>query len=345
MTTSSGPPRQVVFASVAPFDHHDTGPHHPERASRLEAVEQGVQSAQLGDALVRIPGRPAERDELTLVHDAGYLDALSGFTRAGGGKLDPDTRVSVGSWPTAVLAAGAGLAAVEALQQGVAEAAFLALRPPGHHAGRARAAGFCLLNNVALAAMMLADQGERVVIVDWDVHHGDGTQEIFWDDPRVLYASTHQWPAYPGTGTASEIGGPAARGLTINVPLPPGATGDVALAAVDRVIAPSIDAFGPSWLLISAGFDAHRDDPLADLAWSAGDYAELTARLLGLVAVRTPVIAFLEGGYELGALSRSVQATVCALAGRVEHPEPATSGGPGLEAVKTVERMRDQAGL
>jgi acetoin utilization deacetylase AcuC-like enzyme len=202
--------------------------------------------------------------------------------------------------------------------------------------------GFCLLNNVAVAAAAIADGGERVVIVDWDVHHGNGTQDIFWDDPRVLYVSTHQWPAYPGTGRASETGGPGAPGLTVNVPLPPGATGDVALAAIDEVVAPEVEAFAPDWVLISAGFDAHRDDPLADLAWSAADFADLTQRVAGFVSRPGRVVAFLEGGYDLAALSRSVGATVADLAGATFRPEPATNGGPGRDAVALAARIRAQ---
>src|SRR5262249_41743478 len=151
-----------------------------------------------------------------------------------------------------------------------------------HHAVATRGQGFCLFNNVAVAAAALVERGERVLVVDWDVHHGNGTQDVFWDDPRVLFVSTHQYPAYPGTGRADEVGGARARGLTLNFPLPPGATGDAALAALDDVIAPTAEQFAPTWVLISAGFDAHRADPLADLRWTAGDYAALTARVMEL---------------------------------------------------------------
>src|SRR5262249_38250447 len=163
--------------------------------------------------------------------DRRYLQALADFAEGGGGSLDPDTVMSSGSWTTAVLAAGAGLVAVDELRAGHAEAALVLVRPPGHHATRGRAQGFCLLNNAAGAAAELTAAGERVAIVDWDVHHGNGTQDIFWDDPGVLYVSTHQWPAYPGTGRPNETGGSSAPGLTVNFPLPPGATGDVAAAA------------------------------------------------------------------------------------------------------------------
>jgi acetoin utilization deacetylase AcuC-like enzyme len=325
-------------------DHHDTGRGHPERAARLEAVMHGVEGAQLGDAVVQGVPRPATRDELAGVHDPRYLTAIEEFAAAGGGHLDPDTAVSRGSFDTALLAAGSGLAAIEALERGSAAGAFVAVRPPGHHATATRGQGFCLLNNVAVCAAALVGRGQRVLIVDWDVHHGNGTQEIFWDDPRVLYVSTHQSPAYPGTGRASETGGPGAPGLTINVPLPPGATGDVALAAFDEVVDEAVESFAPTWVLVSAGFDAHRDDPLADLAWSDGDYAALTRRVASYAPGPARLIAFLEGGYDLAALRRSVTATVSTMAGATVHEEPPTTGGPGREAVAVAARVHREFG-
>jgi acetoin utilization deacetylase AcuC-like enzyme len=333
--SESGAPR-VVVASDEAIDEHDTGPRHPERHQRLAAVTRGIAEADLGDDLAVLDPAsiaPARTEDLERVHRPRFLRALEHFIESGGGALDPDTPVSAGSWRTALAAAGAGLAAVATLRGGGGDAAFVAVRPPGHHATRDRAQGFCLLNNVAIAAASLADAGERVLIVDWDVHHGNGTQDIFWDDPRVLYVSTHQWPAYPGTGPPNETGGAGAPGSTINVPLPPGATGDVALAALDDVVAPAAASFAPSWVLISAGFDAHRDDPLADLAWSAGDYSALTARVIDFAPARGRVVAFLEGGYDLDALRQSVTATVAGLAGESAVPEPRTHGGPGREHV------------
>jgi acetoin utilization deacetylase AcuC-like enzyme len=203
--------------------------------------------------------------------------------------------------------------------------------------------GFCLLNNIAITAAALAEDGERVAIIDWDVHHGNGTQSIFWNDRRVLFASLHQWPAYPGTGRAAETGGPGAPGLNVNVPLPPGATGDVALAAIDEIVAPVVDAFAPTWVLVSAGYDAHRDDPLADLAWSAGDYAALTARVLEFAPRTGRVIAFLEGGYDLDALAKSAGATVATLAGQPSATEDPTNGGPGRDAVVSARSIRSRA--
>jgi acetoin utilization deacetylase AcuC-like enzyme len=200
--------------------------------------------------------------------------------------------------------------------------------------------GFCLINNVAVTAAALADRGERVLIVDWDVHHGNGTQDIFWDDPRVMYVSTHEWPLYPGTGRAEEVGGPRAPGLTVNIPLPPGGTGDVARAALDEVVAPEVERFQPGWVLISAGFDAHRRDPLAGLEWSSGDFADLATVVGSWAPAPGRTIAFLEGGYDLDALTDSTEATLAALAGLRQRPEPPTSGGPGREAVTRLVALR-----
>ena len=320
------------------LDRHDTGPGHPERADRVTAALDGIDAAGLGDAVVRLPPRRATEAELARVHPVSYLHALAAFCEAGGGSLDPDTVAVPGSWDTALLAAGAVLGAIEALRHGTAAAAFVAARPPGHHALPDQPMGFCLLNNVAVGAAALAEAGERVLVLDWDVHHGNGTQAAFWDDPRVLYASTHQSPLYPGTGRASETGGPAAPGLTVNVPVPPGATGDVVLRAVDEVVAPVADRFAPTWVLVSAGFDAHRDDPLAGLALAAGDFADLTERARALVPPGRLVLV-LEGGYDLDALSRSVGASAAAAVGVRYRPEPATSGGPGAEAVERASRI------
>ncbi|MDP1794243.1 MAG: histone deacetylase [Acidimicrobiales bacterium] len=297
---------RVLFGSIEGVDRHDTGYGHPERHERLVAIEAAVAPFEL----TRVVARAATDTELTRVHDLAYVEALTTFAAEGGGHLDPDTPVSPGSADTARLAAGLGLAAIEALDAGVGTAAFVAPRPPGHHAFDVRGSGFCLFNNVALAAALLAERGERVAIFDWDVHHGNGTQAIFWDDPRVLYASTHQYPAYPGTGAADERGGPNAEGLTVNVPLRPGTDGVGALSAFDAVIGPAIESFAPTWILVSAGYDAHRADPLADLRWDVADYAALTRRVMEF---DTPVLAFLEGGYDLDALAASSAATIATL--------------------------------
>jgi len=334
---------RVLIGSVVDDDQHETGLGHPERPARLRAVRHGIEASGVDECIADLDARPARITELARVHDELYLDALAQLCDAGGGQLDPDTVAAPGSWHTAVLGAGLGLSAVEALRADGASAAFVAPRPPGHHATALHAMGFCLLNNIAITAAALAEDGERVAIIDWDVHHGNGTQSIFWNDRRVLFASLHQWPAYPGTGRAAETGGPGAPGLNVNVPLPPGATGDVALAAIDEIVAPVVDAFAPTWVLVSAGYDAHRDDPLADLAWSAGDYAALTARVLEFAPRTGRVIAFLEGGYDLDALAKSAGATVATLAGQPSATEDPTNGGPGRDAVVSARSIRSRA--
>ncbi len=320
---------------------HLTGGGHPERPARLTAVLDGIRDAGLGEAVVPVEARPASVDELAVVHDPAHIAAVEAFCAAGGGHLDADTSASPESWDASRLAAGAGLEAIDRLDAGEADAAFCAVRPPGHHATPTRAMGFCLFNSVAVAAATLAARGERVLVVDYDAHHGNGTQDAFWDDPRVTYVSLHQWPLYPGTGALDEVGGRAARGSTINLPMPVGATGDSYLAAVDQVVVPAAEAAGATWLLLSAGFDAHRADPLTGLALSAGDYAELTRRLCALVPAGRR-IAFLEGGYDLHGLAASAAACVAALAGERLEPEPPTSGGPGREVVAAARLVRDE---
>ncbi|MGH9020560.1 MAG: histone deacetylase family protein, partial [Acidimicrobiales bacterium] len=318
----------------APHDHaRHFEPGHPERPDRVDAVLAGVGDLDLGDDLIVAPARVATRAELLAVHDEAYIDDLGVFCYSGGGDIDPDTYANYSSWTVAQNAAGAGLSVVAEMATREDAVGLIATRPPGHHATRDRAMGFCLLNNIAVCAAALAGAGERVLIVDWDVHHGNGTQEIFWDDPRVLYASIHQWPLYPGSGAAHEVGGEHAPGLTLNVPLPPKATGDVARAAFESLIAPAAQRFEPTWVLVSAGYDAHRADPMADLSWSAGDFAGLARDVAG-VAPRTGRVAFfLEGGYDLDALRASAAATLGAVLGVDAGGEAPTSGGPGVDQV------------
>jgi acetoin utilization deacetylase AcuC-like enzyme len=322
----------LILAGPVGADRHDGGPRHPERQRRIDAVMRGVEDLHLGDELVHVDVAPASRAALERVHDAAYLDELEQRCRAGGGDLDEDTYATTDSYDTARLAAGAGLAVVDLLESRGSGVGFVAARPPGHHALAGRAMGFCLLNNVAVAAASLTAAGRRVAIIDWDVHHGNGTQELFWDDANVLFVSMHQSPLYPGTGDAREVGGPGAPGLTVNVPLPEGATGDVAADAIDRVAGPVVDAFAPDWVLVSCGFDAHRADPLGGLALSSGDFAAL-AQLVRSMAAPGRLALFLEGGYDLDALRSSVTSTIGALLGARAVDEGPTSGGPGRDAV------------
>jgi acetoin utilization deacetylase AcuC-like enzyme len=344
----------VLFATHSAYLEHLAGPRHPERPERLDAVLQGVRRADLGDAISPLEPRAAERADLERVHPAWYLERMETMCAAGGGRLDPDTYASPRSFEAATLAAGAGLTAVEALRAGQGDAAFCAIRPPGHHASATESMGFCMISNVAVVAASLADEGERVMVFDYDAHHGNGTQAVFYDDPRVLFVSLHQWPLYPGTGDVDETGSGAGAGTTLNIPLPSGTTGDVYLQAFDEIVAPVAERFSPTWVIVSAGFDAHRDDPLTSMGLAAGDYGPLTGRVLSLVPSGRRVV-MLEGGYDLDALTHCSSEVMRQLAGMpaasghragqfagdVEGP---TSAGPGSEAVRAVARHWQQQG-
>lgn len=333
----------LLVATDPRFCDHDPGRGHPERPARIGAVQAGIELAALGDAVTPLTVRRASNEELARVHTPEHLAAMEELDACGGGCIDLDTATSAASWDVAVLAAGAGLAAVEALQRGEGDAAFLAVRPPGHHATADRAMGFCLLNNVAVAAAALVAQGERVLVVDWDAHHGNGTQDIFWSSPDVLYVSMHEWPLYPGSGRLDDVGVGAGYAATVNLPFPAGATGDRYLEAFDTVVVPVAERFDPTWVLVSAGFDAHRSDPLTGLGLSSGDFADLTARAAALVPRR--LVMFLEGGYDLGALRDSTAATTSMLAGRPVRPERSSVGGPGAPMVRAArERWAELIG-
>lgn len=335
----------VLIGSHERFLDHDPGLHHPERAARLQAVATGLGRAGLGEELIGFEPREATPAELAAVHEVAYLNFLERHCESGGGPLDADTAAGSGSLEAARRAAGSGIDAVSRLRAGEARAAFLAVRPPGHHALAGRAMGFCLYNNVAVTAASLAAEGERVMILDWDAHHGNGTQAIFYDRADVVYISMHQFPFYPGTGRLDERGSNDGLGATINVPLPAGTTGDAYRAAFDEVVVPAAERFSPDWLIVSAGFDAHRADPLTDLGLSAGDYHDLTVRAMALVPPGR-LIAFLEGGYDLEALAMSAGACVAALAGSSYRPEAGSTGAipaAAREAISTAAQLGESS--
>jgi acetoin utilization deacetylase AcuC-like enzyme len=330
----------IMNTPIVDAGHEDAG--HPERPERLSAALAGVDDLHLGEALILAAPYSATRTELARVHDTDYLDHLGAFCYDGGGALDADTYATYDSWSIAQLAAGAGLAVIEEMDRRHNAVGFVAVRPPGHHALRDHAMGFCLLNNVAVVAAALRSRGERVAIIDWDVHHGNGTQAIFWNDPNVLFVSAHQWPLYPGSGGAREIGGMDALGLTVNIPLPPGATGDVVLRGFDEIAAPVIDEFAPTWVLVSAGYDAHRADPLANLNLTSGDFASIAARVSSF-ATPGRLALFLEGGYNVEALRDSVAATFSSLLGGDYVGEMATNGGVDAELIARIQSERREA--
>jgi acetoin utilization deacetylase AcuC-like enzyme len=302
----------IWLLTDAAMDAHQT-PAHPERPERRTAVAAGVRDAAGADLVERAP-QEIDHPSLVEVHDPAYLAALDDMEAQGGGWLDPDTYIAPGSMRAARLAAGATLQAALAAQVGEAEVAFAVVRPPGHHADRAHGSGFCLLNNVAVAAAGLRRRGvaHRIAIIDWDVHHGDGTQAIFAADPDICYASTHQSPLYPGTGDRGEAGIGAAHGTMHNRPLAPGAGDEAFVDAWRAELLPAIEDFGPDAILLSAGFDAHAADPLANLRVTDAGFGEV-ADLLGALGGRLGIAGMaltLEGGYDLEALRASAAATV-----------------------------------
>lgn len=317
------------------FDEHRPPGSHPERPERLVAARRGADNVTARSGRVDVPARTATDDEIVRVHHERYVDRL-GRTAGRWFDWDADTYAAPGSVDAARRAAGGAIELVNELVSGRQSRGVALLRPPGHHAGPGGAMGFCLLNNVALAAAHARARGvERVMIVDFDVHHGNGTQDIFYDDPSVLFVSLHQFPFYPGTGSRAETGAGEGRGHTINVPLSAGA-GDAAYAAAfSELVAPLAAEYGPKLLLVSAGFDGHRDDPLGGMRVSEHGYRFMVDALVRAVP-GTPVGMLLEGGYDLGALEASLVASLEALAGigSVEGPPFAPADPSHLGEVK-----------
>jgi acetoin utilization deacetylase AcuC-like enzyme len=323
------PLSRVLFYDDPIFREHDSGPDHPERPERLDAVRRGLREAGLADRVIPTAPRPATTEELLRVHTEEHVARVAA-THGRGFRFDPDTFAGPRSYEAARVAAGAVVDAVARVLAGEADRVFCAVRPPGHHAEANRAMGFCLFNNVAVgAAHALAHGVSRVLIVDLDVHHGNGTQQIFYEDPRVLYMSSHAYPFYPGTGALDEMGEGAGTGFTVNLPLPAG-TGDGQYARLYRdIVAPIGNAFAPELVLVSLGFDPHALDPLAGMVLTERGFAELTDVCLGIAewASEGRAIFVLEGGYDLGAIAASSAAVVRRLLGGEHEPVAPASGG------------------
>ena len=302
----------AIYSHPACLDHQLV-PGHPESPDRLRAVLAALDHARYV-ALPRMIAPRASREQLSRVHHQDLIALVLDGPDLPYRQLDPDTAMSTGSAEAALRAAGAVCAAVDQVMAGDTRRAFCAVRPPGHHATADTAMGFCLFNSVAVGAAhaIAVHQLSRVAVVDFDVHHGNGTQDIFWNDPRVLYLSTHQSPLYPDTGRVEEHGN---ADNIVNAPLPPGAGSAEFRAAIESIVMPALDAFAPELLIISAGFDAHRLDPLANLNLEADDYAWVTEQLAALAERRCDgrIVSSLEGGYSLAALHESTQAHVDAL--------------------------------
>lgn len=309
------------------FQDHRTGRHHPECPERMRVLCDLFEGEAFRD-FERLPPRLATEHELRLVHDLGHVSAVASSAHRPHTQFDADTPACEHSFETARLAAGGAIAMADAILAREFDNGFAALRPPGHHAEADRPMGFCLFNNVAVAARhLVAERGlSRVLVVDWDVHHGNGTQHSFYDCPEVLYVSTHQYPFYPGTGAPAEVGRGAGAGFSLNVPMPAGCGDAEYLAAFRDLVLPVARQFEPEFVLVSAGFDAHRDDPLAQMALSTPAFAAMTDALVGVAdqSAHGRVLLLLEGGYDLHALAASAAASVSHLR---EPGEFAAEGG------------------
>ena len=311
----------TAFVYDRQFLDHDTGAGHPERPARLTSALAQLEATPWFGELRQIAASPADVAWIETTHRLDYIRRAAGACRDGAPYLDtPDVMISSRSFDVAMLAVGAALALADDVIAGHSTNGFALLRPPGHHAERDAAVGFCLFNNVAILARYLQRHHglDKIAILDWDVHHGNGTQHSFDEDPSVLYVSLHQYPFYPGTGAASEIGIGRGRGATLNCPMPAGATDSAYEIAFSEQVLPQLALFRPEAILVSAGFDAHRDDPLADVQLSTGCYAWMTARVMEIAeqVAGKRILSLLEGGYNLTRTAECVERHVALLAGQ-----------------------------
>ncbi len=337
---------KVGFVYHPIYLKHDTG-QHVENAGRLEAIIAHLEQTRLKEQLTAIEPRAASIEELLLVHHKQHISQIQDVAQKGGGWLDADTVMSPDSYDAALYAAGGTMSATEAVMNGEVNSAFALVRPPGHHATPTRAMGFCLFNNAAIAAEYARSKYklEHILIIDFDVHHGNGTQETFYDNPQVLYISTHEYPFYPGTGSIDETGSGAARGTTLNIPLPGGCGDAEYLQTFEQIVAPATRRFAPQLILVSAGYDAHRDDELSLMQVSVAGFAQMVKVIKGLAdeLCNGRLVVTLEGGYNLNALAASIKATFDILLGRSnieDHPGPSPQRVKPPDIAPLIEEIR-----
>ncbi len=330
---------------------HDTG-QHVENATRLEAIISHLEQTRLKQQLTPIRPRAASIEEVSLVHHKQYISHVQDIAQKGGGWLDADTVMSSSSYEAAIYAAGGAIRATEAVMNGEVDSAFALVRPPGHHATSQRAMGFCLFNNIAIATKyaLARYQLERILIIDFDVHHGNATQETFYDNPQVLYISTHQYPFYPGTGSIGETGSGGGKETTVNIPLMAGCGDAEYLQVFEQIIVPAARRFDPSLILVSAGYDAHWADGIALMQMSTTGFVQIVGAIRGLAdeLCSGRLVFTLEGGYNLTALATSIKATFDVLLGNtnVEDPlgqSPHNLAAPGIaplvKAIKEIHNL------
>jgi len=314
---------------------HDTG-QHIENVQRLVAIIAHLEQTQLKQQLTLIKPRAASVEEISLVHDTRYISHIQDVAQKGGGWLDVDTVMSPDSYQAAIYAAGGTIRASEAVMNGEVGSAFALVRPPGHHATSQQAMGFCIFNNVAIAAKYILNKYklDRVSIIDFDVHHGNGTQAAFYDNPKVLYVSTHEHPFYPGTGRIEETGNGAGTGTTVNIPLPAGCGDSEYLQAFEQIIVPVTRRFNPQVIMVSAGYDLHWADEIALMQVSVTGFAQMVRIIVGLAneLCSGRLVFTLEGGYHLKALAYSVKATFDVLLGRATTEDPLGQSPHGFRA-------------